>query len=394
MLQRQVFKAAASSSLNICPDRCRIVARVSAKVSSVPSHRGGRTLQNNAIRPCKRRIIAVVKATTNGSSLVQDEVWTDEAKERFENIKQRFRTADTDGNGVIDRNELKILLESLDGGNENILEQWLTDEDVDKVMAQYDTNRNGVIDFDEFIKLAQDGLLLEGKLAEYEAAFKSVDTSGNGVISATELTELMENLGHKMTYAKLTKIMADFDKDHTGSIEFWEFMRMFRKQLLDLQEILDYIKMNPTASDAAVAAPQEKAVFLPGELNIIYSSAELDELLNVKHTLVVVLASLTWCRPCKMLTKPLQAMAKHYPARFIKFYGNSNEDTKNMFKNRFKARVTPTFYFFRDGEVVHTHTGGNIAKLENFVRESLESGGDPVPPSLELGAKKTTTVPS
>lgn len=30
-------------------------------------------------------------------------------------------------NGVIDRNELKVLLESLDGGNENILEVGIPD---------------------------------------------------------------------------------------------------------------------------------------------------------------------------------------------------------------------------------------------------------------------------
>jgi EF-hand domain pair len=89
-----------------------------------------------------------------------------------------------------------------------------------------------------------------------------------GVISATELTELMENLGHKMTYAKLTKIMSDFDKDHNGSIEFWEFMRMFRNQLLDLQEILDYIKMNPVHTTATEAPPAEVSLppppFSPG----------------------------------------------------------------------------------------------------------------------------------
>lgn len=46
------------------------------------------------------------------------------------------------------------------------------------------------------------------------------------------------------------------------------------------------------------------------------------------------------------------------------------------------------------GELVHTHTGGNVGKLENFVREQLEKGGDPVPASLELGAKKQAAVPT
>lgn len=47
----------------------------------------------------------------------------------------------------------------------------------------------------------------------------------------------------------------------------------------------------------------------------------------------------------------------------------------------------------RAGDLVHTHTGGNVGKLENFVREQLEKGGDPVPASLELGVKKQV-VPS
>lgn len=40
---------------------------------------------------------------------------------------------------------------------------------------------------------------------------------------------------------------------------------------------------------------------------------------------------------------------------FVKMYGNASEAAKHLFKDRLKARVTPTFYFFRNG--VHTpHT--------------------------------------
>ncbi len=45
-----------------------------------------------------------------------------------------------------------------------------------------------------------------------------------------------------------------------------------------------------------------------------------------------------------------QKLSNHYPdVIFVKFYGNSSDETKEMFKNRLKARVTPTFYFFREG---------------------------------------------
>lgn len=45
----------------------------------------------------------------------------------------------------------------------------------------------------------------------------------------------------------------------------------------------------------------------PGEVIEIESEEELDRLLTEdSESLTVLLASLTWCRPCKTLAKPLQ----------------------------------------------------------------------------------------
>jgi Ca2+-binding EF-hand superfamily protein len=56
---------------------------------------------------------------------------------------------------VIDRQELRALLESTAGGSEYSLTHWLTDEDLERVMRQYDTDKNGVISFDEFVVLVR-----------------------------------------------------------------------------------------------------------------------------------------------------------------------------------------------------------------------------------------------
>ena len=46
----------------------------------------------------------------------------------------------------------------------------------------------------------------------------------------------------------------------------------------------------------------------------------------------------------------LQQMAAHYrEAAFLRTYGNVSEAAKHLFKDRLMARVTPTFYFFRNG---------------------------------------------
>ncbi len=47
----------------------------------------------------------------------------------------------------------------------------------------------------------------------------------------------------------------------------------------------------------------------------------------------------------------MQSLAEYYKeAGFLKTYGNVSEAAKYLFKERLKARVTPTFYFFRNGE--------------------------------------------
>lgn len=89
-------------------------------------------------------------------------------------------------------------------------------------------------------------MLLEGKLEEYRTAFNAVDNGGNGTISATEIAQLFESLGTPLSYDKLVRMMAKYDVDKSGQIDFYEFLRMFRDELLDLKEILDYIKMQPT----------------------------------------------------------------------------------------------------------------------------------------------------
>lgn len=50
--------------------------------------------------------------------------------------------------------------------------------------------------------------------------------------------------------------------------------------------------------------------------------------------------------------RPLQALAKHYAGTVVclKLFGNSNDDTKRLFKEKLKARTTPSFYFFRGSE--------------------------------------------
>ena len=80
-----------------------------------------------------------------------------------------------------------------------------------------------------------------GSLACETLLCSHVRAFATGKIGASELAELFQNLGHPLTYERLVEIMRKYDVDHSGQIEFGEFLRMFQTELLDLQEVMDYI---------------------------------------------------------------------------------------------------------------------------------------------------------
>jgi len=45
--------------------------------------------------------------------------------------------------------------------------QWVTESDLDDIMALYDTSGRGGLTFNEFMELVLDGVLLDGALDEY-----------------------------------------------------------------------------------------------------------------------------------------------------------------------------------------------------------------------------------
>ncbi|GLC40129.1 hypothetical protein PLESTB_000880200 [Pleodorina starrii] len=298
-------------------------------------------------------------------------VMDEASKAKMEALMTRFRMADVDGNGFIDREELRNLLESMESGEVYLLSQhWLPEEELDLVMQTYDTNKDGVISFEEFKQIVYDGILLEGTLAEYESAFKAVDKSGNGTIGATELGQLFASLGNPVSPEKLVDLMQEYDKDDSGQIEFNEFLLMFRNSLLDLKAMSSYMTMDWEPGSGAVIDAVE------GDMTLIFSERELDEIIAANpNKMVVIFGALTWCRPCKGMQRPVQRLAEHYKEHivFVKLFGNANKQTKTIFKDRYQIRSTPCFVTLKDGQPVYTQTGTNKEKLEAGLRSLLSN---------------------
>ncbi|KAL1627146.1 Calmodulin [Neofusicoccum ribis] len=95
--------------------------------------------------------------------------------------------------------------------------------------AQYDLGAlPALLDADAFAP-ASDKLSPE-EIEEYKAAFAVFDKNGDGDITAKELGEVMKSLGQNPTDEELQDMINELDVDHTGSIDFEEFLVMMAKK--------------------------------------------------------------------------------------------------------------------------------------------------------------------
>ena len=105
------------------------------------------------------------------------------SKSERDNLSKVFKAFDTNGDGKLDMNEVKV----------GYLEHYgrvMSDQEVEDMFNAVDTDKSGFIDYSEFVVAAtsQSALTSQEKL---QAAFKMFDKDGSGMISADEIREVL-----------------------------------------------------------------------------------------------------------------------------------------------------------------------------------------------------------
>ena len=147
--------------------------------------------------------------------------------------KEAFREFDKDGNGVIDRKELRAMIHDL--YQQSGRTRKPTDIEIARVMKMADIDGDGKIDFEEFV-LFMKKLDAAGKRksdAEEEElikeAFRGFDKDGNGVIDREEFRAVMADNGAKVTDEQVAEFMKMADIDGNGKIDYKEFALFTKK---------------------------------------------------------------------------------------------------------------------------------------------------------------------
>lgn len=286
-----------------------------------------------------------------------------------------FKKADKDNNNFIDKQELRNVLESCSGGLQYLSMHWISEEDVDQVMRTYDLDKNGGLDFEEFVALVMDGILLDGSYEQYRTIFEEVDVDKDGSLMEDDLRLLFQKLDRPVSHERISEIMKQFDKDGSKGIDFSEFLHMFQEHLFDLNTMLRFVKMKP--AHVTRWSPREVNRSLsvsPGTLTFLQHQSQMEAILsNHRSQPVVVMFGLSFCNVCRTTTRQLETLVPSYPqARFCKMNVDDNPDAKNLFKNELLGRYVPSFFYFLSGNLVHTHSDGDMHEMERVLRELLE----------------------
>jgi calcium-dependent protein kinase len=93
----------------------------------------------------------------------------------------------------------------------------MTADDVDKLMAVMDSNKNGFIDYTEFIAgcLTSQTYLKENHL---KAAFNYYDKDSSGTISIEELKQCLHSEELTLTDRQIEKLMNEVDTNKDGTV--------------------------------------------------------------------------------------------------------------------------------------------------------------------------------
>ena len=137
-------------------------------------------------------------------------------------LRDAFIKIDTNGDGKLSKDELlaqyRLKMSDLDA-----------EDEVNRIMAEADTDNNGFIDYTEFIKASMDTRKVMSS-ENLRIAFELFDKDGSGSISANELKEVLQ-AGLRTSNRVWKQIVQEVDRNGDGEIDFHEFQDILFRHL-------------------------------------------------------------------------------------------------------------------------------------------------------------------
>ena len=142
--------------------------------------------------------------------------------EQIIEFREAFQAFDKDGNGSITTKELGTVMRSLG--------QNLSEAEIKEVIDEVDEDKNGIIDFQEFLSLMARKMKIIDKEDELIDAFKVLDLNGTGKISKYEIRYVILSTESGFTGNDIDELLQLCNFDEDGNIDLHDFIKVLMSQ--------------------------------------------------------------------------------------------------------------------------------------------------------------------
>ena len=137
-------------------------------------------------------------------------------------LHEAFNIFDVESDGSIDSKQLIILM--------NSLKQYPSKKELEKILNEFNIDKNGQIYFNQFLKIMAKRLknIKEDEDRYLKNLFSNLDRNNNGLISIHEIRYIVTHSSENISEKDIETIMKEADTDGDGLISFEEFMTIMK----------------------------------------------------------------------------------------------------------------------------------------------------------------------
>ena len=112
----------------------------------------------------------------------------------------------------------------------NSLKQYPNQKELEKILNEFNIDKNGQIYFNQFLKIMAKRLknIKEDEDRYLKNLFSSLDRNNNGLISIHEIRYIVTHSSENISEKDIETIMKEADTDGDGLISFEEFMTIMK----------------------------------------------------------------------------------------------------------------------------------------------------------------------
>merc|ERR1711879_161241 len=147
---------------------------------------------------------------THSPDQMTDNLTDNLTTEQISELRETFVLFDKDGDGAITTAELGTVMKSLG--------QTPTDMEVKEMVDEVDVDKNGTIEFPEFLMLMGRRMIETDEMEDVIKAFRVFDKNETGFIHSSELRYVLKTLGEELTDREIDEIIKEIDLDADGQL--------------------------------------------------------------------------------------------------------------------------------------------------------------------------------